>query len=126
MDISSREHIETLINTFYEKVKRDDQIGFIFNDVMKVNWEQHLPVMYDFWETLLLNAGKYARDTMGLHFEVNRQVNLKQEHFTRWLALFSETVDELFQGEIATMATQRAKSIAGIMQFKMNQVNMKN
>ena len=32
MDIRSREDIELLINSFYTKVKKDDTIGFIFND----------------------------------------------------------------------------------------------
>ena len=43
-DIENRGDIILLINTFYEKVKRDEVIGYIFNDVAKVNWEKHLPV----------------------------------------------------------------------------------
>ena len=43
-DIENREDIVVLINRFYEKVKKDEVIGYIFNDVAKVNWEKHLPV----------------------------------------------------------------------------------
>src|SRR5689334_5499873 len=101
MDIATRQDIETLINRFYDKVKKDDTIGLIFNDIMKVNWEEHLPVMYDFWETLLLGASNYNRNAMGIHFEVNRRIKLEEKHFNRWLELFTGTVDELFKGEIA-------------------------
>ena len=37
-DIANRDDIILLINTFYEKVKKDQVIGYIFNDVAKVNW----------------------------------------------------------------------------------------
>jgi hemoglobin len=123
MDIQSREDIELLIKKFYSKVQKDDTIGFIFNDIAKVNWEQHLPVMYDFWETLLLDAASYRKNAMEVHYTLNRKVPLTEIHFQRWLQLFSETTDELFTGKIATMAKTKAKSIASLMQFKMKEEN---
>lgn len=123
MDISTRKDIELLVTRFYEKVRQDSSIGFIFNDVMKVNWEEHLPVMFDFWETILLNETKYTRNAMGVHFEVNRKVKLEEKHFARWIKLFAETTDELYTGEMAEMAKKRARSIADVMLFKMNQEN---
>jgi hemoglobin len=123
MDITSRGDIELLINSFYTKVKKDAVIGFIFNDIMKVNWEEHLPIMFDFWETLLLDKTTYTRNTMGIHFEINRKVKLEDIHFNRWIELFTGTVDELFSGSIADNAKKRARSIAEVMLFKMNQQN---
>ena len=124
MDIQSRKDIELLINSFYEKVKKDDTIGFIFNDIAHINWEQHLPIMYDFWETLLLDAASYRKNAMEVHYTLNRKIPLEEKHFQRWLQLFFETVDELFIGNIATMAKTKAKSIAGLMQYKMKQENI--
>jgi hemoglobin len=123
MDIHSREHIETLIIRFYDKVRKDDVIGFIFNDIMKVNWEEHLPVISDFWESILLNEIKYTRNAMGVHFEVNRKIKLEEKHFTRWMELFTATVDELYQGDVANTAKKRAKSIADVILFKINREN---
>ena len=37
-DIETRDDIELLVNSFYEKVKADPVIGHIFTDVFKVNW----------------------------------------------------------------------------------------
>jgi hemoglobin len=126
MDIEKRADIELLVNTFYEKVKRDEVIGFIFNDIVKLNWERHLPIMYNFWDTILLDAANYYNNTMGIHFEINRKVKLNENHFKRWIALFSSTVDELFKGEKATLAKKRAVSIANVMLLKMNQQNEAN
>ena len=123
MDIQSRKDIELLINSFYEKVKKDDIIGFIFRDIAKVNWEQHLPIMYDFWETLLLDAASYRKNAMEVHYTLNRKIPLKEKHFQRWIQLYFETVDELFSGKVATSAKTKAKSIADLMQFKMKQEN---
>lgn len=123
MDIESRKDIELLMATFYEKVKKDDTIGYIFNDIAKVNWEHHIPIICDFWETLLLNAASYTKNAMAVHYTLNRKVPLEERHFQRWLQLFFETVDDLFTGDIATMAKKRAKSIASLMQFKMKQEN---
>ena len=40
-DILSRDDIKIIIDAFYQKVKLDDTIGFIFNDVADVNWEEN-------------------------------------------------------------------------------------
>lgn len=121
MDIQSRKDIEILVKSFYDKVIKDESIGFIFTDIAKVNWVQHLPVMYDFWETLLLDAASYRKNAMEVHYVLNRKFPLEEKHFSRWLQLFSETVNELFSGEKATQAKKKAKSIADLMQYKMKQ-----
>ena len=122
-DISNRADVELLIQTFYDKVKQDNVIGFIFNDVVKMDWPKHLPVMYDFWETILLDANKYTANAMEKHFEVNKKIALEEKHFGRWLHHFNTTVDELFAGNVATLAKKRAKSVADIMLIKMKQIN---
>ncbi|MBI1343856.1 MAG: sec-independent protein translocase TatC [Terrimonas sp.] len=123
MDIETRKDIETLINSFYDKVKKDATIGFIFTDIVAVNWEQHLPLMYDFWETILLDAGTYQNNAMAVHYAINRKQPLSSVHFDQWLYLFNQSVDALFSGEKAELAKKRALSIAQVMQFKMQQEN---
>lgn len=106
--ISSRQEIEKLVNSFYEKVKADDLIGPIFNDTAKVNWDEHLPKLYNFWEDLLMGTNKYN----GRPFPPHVSLNLKMEHFERWLLLFFKTVDENFTGLKADEAKSRALRIA--------------
>ena len=122
-DIESRADIEKLIVSFYEKVKLDTTIGFIFNEVVAMDWPHHIPVIVDFWETILLDNPVYKKNAMEVHYDLNKKVALKKEHFTSWLYLFTSTIDELYEGKIATLAKTRAKSIADVMLFKMSTVN---
>lgn len=120
-DIETKEDIRLLVNSFYEKVKTDGVIGYIFTDIVKVHWEKHLPVMYNFWENSLFYTGSYDGNPMAIHKHLNRVIPLTKEHFTRWTLLFTDTVNELFAGKTATLAKQRAISIATVMQVKILQ-----
>ncbi|MEO7445783.1 MAG: group III truncated hemoglobin [Ferruginibacter sp.] len=118
-DITAREDIVLLVDSFYHKIKKDDLIGFIFTDIARVNFEKHLPVMYDFFENMLFYTGTYSGNPMELHKQLDRLYPLTKLHFHRWTHLFTTTVDELFNGETAELAKQRALSIAQIMQIKI-------
>lgn len=118
-DIQNRKDIEKLVNAFYEKVKKDDVIAYLFNEVAKVNWEKHLPVMYDFWENVLFYTGSYSGNPMDKHESLHRKSKMNTQHFDRWNKLFNETVDEYFEGYNSELVKQRAKSIATVMQIKI-------
>lgn len=122
-DITCRADIEKFIVGFYEKVKADETIGFIFTDVVKMNWEKHIPLIVDFWETILLDNPVYRNNAMEVHFDLNKKIPLQKEHFKSWLLLFGTAIDELFEGKTADLAKTRAKSIADVMLFKMNNTN---
>lgn len=111
-DIAFRSDIELLVNTFYEHVKADPLIGYIFNDIARVDWPKHLPVMYDFWEFLLLNGQGYRGNPIQKHFDLHDKHPLTAAHFDRWLELFRQTVDELFEGPKADDAKFRAYAIS--------------
>lgn len=111
-DIENTEDIKLLIDTFYGKVRTDDVIGYIFNDIAKVDWPQHLPKMYSFWEFLLLGKDTYQGNPIEPHRKLSQQVRLKEEHFDRWVKLFHATVDELFAGKNAEEAKNRSMLIA--------------
>lgn len=119
-DITSREDIQVLIDRFYDKVKTDDVIGFIFNEVAQVDWPKHLPVMYDFWEGVLLGNAVYRGNPMAKHIALDQQVALTPVHFDRWKTLFFETLDDLYEGTVATEARKRAESIAQLMMAKID------
>ena len=118
-DIETRSDIEFLVNAFYEKVKEDNLIGYIFTKAINVNWERHLPVMYQFWENVLFFTGGYDGNPITSHKHLHKKVPLKLIHFKRWNELFSQTIDELFVGEKANLAKQRALSISTVMQIKV-------
>jgi len=120
-DIEDRKDIELLINSFYDKVKQDAIIGSFFTEVVQVNWEKHLPVMYNFWENIVFQTGSYNGNPIDKHLELNKKSLITMEHFQRWILLFNETVDELFLGTNSELIKQRALSIATVMQIKILQ-----
>lgn len=118
-EIVNSTDVRWLVDRFYDKIRQDKIVGYIFNDVMKVKWDKHLPVMYAFWENALFYTGSYDGNAMKKHLNINRITPLQKKHFNRWLELFNETVDEYFEGEKAVLAKQRARSIAAIIQVKI-------
>ncbi len=118
-DIESRHDIELFVRAFYEKIKQNEQIGFIFNNIVAINWEHHIPVITDFWDTILLDHPVYTKNAMAVHYDLNRIIPLKKEYFETWLTIFNAALDELFEGEIVNLAKTRAASIAAVMEFKM-------
>lgn len=122
-EISQRKDIELLVNTFYQKVQKDELIGYVFNEVMQVNWETHLPKMYNFWESVLFGAGTYRGNPLITHLQVNKQETLNKTHFERWTQLWHQTLDELFTGPIAHEAKTRAETMRALMLLKINEQN---
>ncbi|QHT68337.1 group III truncated hemoglobin [Rhodocytophaga rosea] len=121
-DIQNRQDIELLVRSFYDKVNQDALLSPVFNDVAAVHWESHLPVMYDFWSSMLLGEKSYK----GNPFQKHIPLPINKVHFERWLAYFIETVDELFTGEVAEEAKMRARSIASVFQYKLEFIHANN
>lgn len=117
-DIKNRTDIEKLVNAFYDKIKIDTKIGYFFTDVVKVNWELHLPKMYDFWENVLFSTGNYEGNPMVAHKNLHQKSETTKAHFDHWNKMFAKTVDELFAGEKANEIKQRAMNISAAMMYK--------
>jgi len=116
-DITTREDIKNMVVTFYENLQQDKELDHLFNGVAKVDWKSHLPKMYDFWETLLFHKPVFKGNPMKVHMDLDNKSKLKKEHFDSWLVIFKKTVDDLFVGDIANLAKQRAESVATSIQL---------
>ena len=91
--------IATLVDHFYEKVRRDPQIGPIFNAAVH-DWDAHKRLLTSFWASVALRAGSYRGNPMAAH----RPHPIRVEHFDRWLALWRETcVEELDEAHAEQM-----------------------
>lgn len=118
-DILTRADIEMLINRFYERVQIDDVIGYFFNDVVETDWEVHLPKMYDFWEVILFGTGRFKGNPMMVHKEIHDKSTMEPEHFQHWLALFQNTVDQLYEGPNAEDIKYSASNIARSLMYRV-------
>ncbi|MFP9099686.1 group III truncated hemoglobin [Flavobacterium sp. RHBU_24] len=120
-DILNRRDLEILLRSFYGKLLKDPAISYIFTDVAKINLEEHLPHLVDFWEQMLFHTGGYRKNVMQLHLDLNAKEHLTEKHFEIWLSTFNTTVDGLFVGENAENAKTRGLSVATIMKIKFAQ-----
>lgn len=120
-DIRSMEDVQEMVDAFYEKVRADDILGIIFDEMAQVDWKAHLPLMYQFWSTILLHREGYRGNTIEAHVRFDAEmrfdhgVGLERVDFERWLQLFRETIDERFQGPRAEMAKRGAKRMGEYM-----------
>jgi hemoglobin len=119
-DITDRVAIQQLVYAFYEKLLEDRQLKDFFLKTASIELSSHLPIICDFWESVLFQAGKYKRDMLDKHLELHQLKSLQKEHFDQWLKLFNETVDDLFEGEKAKQAKDRALSLATIIKMKID------
>jgi hemoglobin len=111
-DIVGRKDIEKLVAKFYEKVMADSLLAPVFGHV---DWPHHLPIISNFWSSILLGDKSYE----GNPFQKHVNLPLTNAHFDRWLTLFEETVNENFAGITANEAKSRANTIAGIFRHKL-------
>jgi hemoglobin len=121
-DIQNREDLLRLVTRFYEKLLADDSISYLFTAVAKIDLQHHLPVLVDFWDAILFQSDTYRKNAMQPHLTLHQQSPLQKHHFESWLSHFKESVDELFKGEKAFQAKERATSIATVMQIKISQL----
>lgn len=123
-DIENNMDVQDFVNCFYEKVQKDDLLGPIFASKIQADqWQNHLSKMYNFWESVLFHKANYKGNPFLKHIDLP----IHQHHFSRWIDLFEQTIDESFQGERALDAKKRASNIARLFSFKINQIqNMAN
>lgn len=121
-DITSREDLLLLVTKFYDKLLNDPSISYLFTDVARINLDHHLPVLVDFWDSVLFQSDTYRKNAMQPHLALHQKSPITKQHFETWLRYFTETIDELFEGATAFVAKERATSIATVMQVKIKQL----
>ena len=114
-DIKTIDDIKLMVDNFYEKIREDDLLADIFNDVIEDRWSQHLEKMYRFWQTVLLEEHTYY----GSPFIPHAKLPIDGLHFDKWLTIFNDTVDNLFEGEKATRAKWQGQRMAEMFQSKI-------
>lgn len=116
-DIKTSEDIQLLVDTFYNKIRSNELLAPVFAQrINEQTWPVHLEKMYRFWGSILL----YTQNYNGSPFDKHIGLDIGSEHFAEWLSLFSATVDELFGGETAALAKERANNIGRIFEFKLS------
>lgn len=117
-DITGLNDIILFVDDFYKKVGDDDLIGPVFNGVIR-NWQPHLERMYAFWNAVLFGVAGFKGNPFARH----APLSIEESHFSRWLELFNQTINDHFSGEIAELTKVKAKLMAELFLSKLQ--NMK-
>lgn len=120
-DITTRADVVRFVDDFYDLVVKDDLLGPIFVDIAAVDFDEHLPTMYQFWSSMLLGVREYSGLPFPPHWELRQHITTS--HFTRWVTLFCGVIDTHFHGPTAETAKQRARNIAMIFQLKLGLIS---
>lgn len=98
--------IEALVRAFYAKARRDPVLGPVFENAI-ADWEAHFETLTRFWSSVMLTSGRYKGDPVGAH----RPQPIEPAFFERWLSIWGETADELFEPAQAAAFKAKAERI---------------
>lgn len=106
----TEETIKRLVDSFYEKVRSDPQLGPVFaRQIAADQWPAHLDKMYAFWSAIMLKTARYNGNPLLKHAAIS---TLEPQMFQRWLALFGETAEETFAFDLASDFKSKSERIA--------------
>lgn len=105
--------IRDLVHAFYGKVRRDPELGPIFNAAVD-DWDEHLARLCDFWSSVLLMTSRFRGQPMAAHA---RLPDIRPAHFDRWLELFRATASEVCPPDAAALFVAKAEMIGRSLQL---------
>ena len=70
-DIRNREDLVQMLNAFYLKAFKDELIGRFFTEVVPLDLDTHIPVIADFWESVVFGARGYRKNVMEVHRHIH-------------------------------------------------------
>lgn len=115
-DIEVLDDVKLMVDQFYGKIRQDDMLKDIFDEIIQDRWPEHLEKMYRFWQTVLLDERTYS----GQPFVPHMYLPVDETHFARWVGLFNETVDSLFSGTKAERAKWQGSRMASMFEMKIS------
>ncbi len=111
----TKENLNRLVIGFYAKVLKDDLIGPIFidvlgNDLKSEKWKAHIKLLTNFWAAIALGDSAYNSSPFAPHVAFAKSLSIKA--FEQWLKLFFETLNSIYEPELAQQFLARSKNIA--------------
>jgi hemoglobin len=101
--------IRRLTERFHAKACEDSALAPVFQRAIHGDGASHCAAMCRFWSSVLLDSGHYEGNPVATHLRLQ---GMEPQLFARWLELFGETCDELFEREIARSLRAKAARIA--------------
>jgi hemoglobin len=110
----TRDNIRQLVDEFYGQVREDALLGPVFLAALGTDWDAHLERLAEFWSTVVLGTRSFHGNVHGTHMQLE---GIEPAHFERWLALFGETANRLFEADAADQFLVLARRVASSFQL---------
>lgn len=118
--LCSEEEIAELVHRFYARVRRDEQLGPIFQAHVH-DWDAHLVKLTDFWSSALRGTRRFRGTPMPVHAALP---GLTAGLFRHWLQLFEATAAELSNQALRERVTELAGRIAQSLWYGYQMVHL--
>lgn len=119
-DIRSISDIQVIVDAFYEKATTDSLIGHFFTEVMTIKLSDHLPIIYQFWDSVLFGSATYKGNVMIKHLDLHSKSEISDNHLNRWLDLWEIIVSEHYAGAKTEEIIEKARNIKYLMAYKIS------
>jgi hemoglobin len=111
--------LRELLDRFYARVREDADLAPIFNAAID-DWPEHLERLSDFWSSVMLATGRYKGNPMARHMPHAELITPAM--FTRWLALWEMTTNEMAPPDIALLMQAKARRIGASLELALRPV----
>lgn len=110
--------LRRVIDEFYARVRRDPQLGPVFENIIGERWAPHIERIMSFWMMATrVRPGYRGRDFTPAHL---RHASIKAEQLPRWLELFRATCRDLCEPEAAAVLIRIAEQMADNLEISLN------
>src|SRR5690242_16273725 len=104
------ELVRHVVVLFYEKIRRDNVLGPIFEEAIGLHWAPHIERIIQFWLTATrLGRGYDGKDFMPAHL---KHYSIDTSQIPMWLELFRETAIQECHPEGASVLIDIAERMA--------------
>ena len=119
-DIRNRNDLKILVDAFYDRVRKDDEIGPIFNQII-TDWPSHLEKITDFWNQHIFGVQAYKGNPIEVHNQVDTTMHhqITAHNFGTWLFYWIQTLDELYEGKNVDLLKFKARKMQTIFFVNM-------
>ena len=86
----NRENILYFLTLFYSRLRKHEEVGKIFEDVIGTDdqeWQEHIEHICEFWCSLILKSRTFNGSPMQKHIAIK---GIKRHHFDQWLGIFEQ------------------------------------
>lgn len=110
-DLTTRGAIDELVTTFYREIVFDELLEPVFSEIAEVDWAEHIPVLIDYWTSILIGTDDYRGSIMGVHRHLHGLAPIERAHCDRWFSLWVGCIDERWAGPVADRAKSHAAAL---------------